>query len=109
MSEKKGLSKPVKLSAELKSFTGASELPRTEVTKKLWDHIKANKLQTKTAGGKASGEGKFIVVDSTLLPIVKKTNSTSKSGKTTDLRGIKEGETIDMMQMASIVGANIEE
>ena len=26
----------------------------------------------------------------------------------TDLRNLKEGETIDMMQMASVVGANIE-
>jgi hypothetical protein len=26
----------------------------------------------------------------------------------TDLRNLKEGETINMMQMASVVGANIE-
>ena len=52
--------------------------------------------------------GKYIVADSTLLPIFKNTNSTSKSGKLTDLRSMKEGETINMMQMAAIVGANIE-
>ncbi|HDH49860.1 MAG TPA: hypothetical protein ENH04_00495, partial [Nitrospirae bacterium] len=47
MAEAKGLSKPVKLKKELAEFLGATELPRTEITKKLWDYIKANKLQTK--------------------------------------------------------------
>jgi chromatin remodeling complex protein RSC6 len=108
MAEAKGLSKPVKLQSELASFTGVSELPRTEITKKLWDYIKAQGLQTKTAGGKAEGAGKYIVADAKLVPIFKKTKSTSKSGKLTDLTGIKEGDTIDMMQMAAVVGANIE-
>ncbi|MBW2195393.1 MAG: SWIB/MDM2 domain-containing protein, partial [Deltaproteobacteria bacterium] len=40
--------KPVKLKNELAEFLGATKLPRTEITKKLWDYIKANKLQTKT-------------------------------------------------------------
>lgn len=106
--EAKGLSKPVKLKKELADMLGAKELPRTEITQKLWEYIKANKLQTKTAGGKASGEGKFIVADKKLLPIFQNTNSKSKTGKVTDLRKMKEGETIDMMQMASVVGANIE-
>lgn len=106
--ELKGLSKPVKLKKDLAAMLGKSELPRTEVTKKLWDYIKANKLQSKTVNGKATGEGKNIVVDAKLLPIVKNTHSTSKTGKVTDLRQLKEGETVDMMQMASIVGANIE-
>ncbi len=108
MAEAKGLSKPVKLKSELAEFLGEKELPRTEITKKLWDYIKANKLQTKTANGKAMNAGKFIVADAKLLPIFKNTNSTSKSGKLTDLTKMKEGETIDMMQMAAIVGANIE-
>ncbi|MGB0744872.1 MAG: SWIB/MDM2 domain-containing protein, partial [Opitutales bacterium] len=37
--EPKGLNKPVKLKSELSQFLGASELPRTEITKKLWDYI----------------------------------------------------------------------
>jgi chromatin remodeling complex protein RSC6 len=106
--EPKGLSKPVKLKKDLADMLGAKELSRTEITKKLWDYIKANKLQTKTKTGKATGEGKFIVADKNLLPIFQNTNSKSKSGKLTDLRKMKEGETIDMMQMASVVGANIE-
>ena len=108
MSEAKGLNKPVKLKPELAEMLGASALPRTEVTKKLWDYIKENKLQTKTENGKPENAGKFIVSDAKLLPIFKNTKSTSKSGKLTDLTQMKEGETINMMQMAAVVGANIE-
>jgi chromatin remodeling complex protein RSC6 len=107
MAEAKGLKKPVELQEELAAMLGVSELPRTEITKKLWEYIKKNGLQTKTVNGKAENAGKNIVADSTLLSIFKKTNSTSKSGKLTDLRKMKEGETIDMMQMAAVVGANI--
>jgi chromatin remodeling complex protein RSC6 len=108
MSEEKGLSKPVKLKKDLAQLLGKSEMPRTEITKKLWDHIKSNKLQTKTEKGKPTGEGKYIVVDKALLAIVKNTNSKAKSGSVTDLRNHKEGDTIHMMQMAAVVGANIE-
>ena len=108
MAEAKGLKKPVKLKAEMAEFCGVDELPRTEITKKLWDYIKEKKLQTKTAGGKPENAGKFIVADSTLLKVFKNTNSTSKSGKVTDLTNMKEGDTIDMMQMAAVVSCNIE-
>ncbi len=108
MAEAKGLSKPVKLKSELSDFLGAKELPRTEITKKLWDYIKKNKLQTKTENGKPENAGKFIVADAKLLSIFKNTNSKSKSGKVTNLTKMKEGQTINMMQMASVVGANIE-
>ena len=108
MAEAKGLKKPVNLKKELAEFLGETELPRTEITKKLWDYIKANKLQTKTENGKAENAGKFIVADAKLLPIFRNTNSKSKSGKVTNLTELKEGQTIDMMQMAAIVGANIE-
>jgi len=108
MEEAKGLKKPVKLKSDLANFLGEKELPRTEITKKLWDYIKANKLQAKTENGKPENAGKFIVADAKLLPIFKNTKSTSKSGKLTDLTSMKEGQTIDMMQMAAVVGANIE-
>ena len=108
MAEAKGLSKPVKLKSDMAAFTGATELPRTEITKKLWDYIKANKLQTKTPNGKPENAGKFIVADAKLLTVFKNTKSTSKSGKVTDFTGLQEGQTIDMMQMAAVVGANIE-
>ena len=107
MAEAKGLSKPVKLKPELSALLGAAELPRTEITKKLWDYIKENGLQTKTENGKPENAGKFIVADAKLLPIFRNTKSTSKSGKVTDLTGMSEGQTINMMQMAAVVGANI--
>ena len=108
MAESKGLMKPVKLQSELAAMLGAKALPRTEITKQLWGYIKANQLQTKTANGKPENAGKFIVVDEALLPIVRNTKSTSKSGNVTDLTWVKLGETVDMMQMAAIVAANIE-
>lgn len=108
MEESKGLSRPVKLKPELAAFLEAKELPRTEITKKLWDYIKANKLQTKTENGKPENAGKYIVADAKLLPLFKNTKSTSKSGSVTDLTKLKEGETINMMQMAAVVGANVE-
>ncbi len=108
MAEVKGLKKVVKLKADLAEFLGETELPRTEITKKLWVYIKENKLQTKTENGAPENAGKFIVADAKLLPIFKLTKSTSKSGKLTDLTKLKEGQTIDMMQMAAVVGANID-
>ena len=108
MAEAKGLSKPVKLKNDLAEFLGATELPRTEITKKMWDYIKANGLQTKTENGKAENAGKFIVADAKLLPIFKNTKSKSKSGKVTDLTKMKESQTINMMQIPAVVGANIE-
>jgi chromatin remodeling complex protein RSC6 len=107
--EEKGLNKPVKLKADLAAFVGKSELPRLEITKKLWDHIKAKKLQAKTANGKPEGAGKFIVADEKLLKIFKNTKIKSKSsGKVTDFTGMQIGQTIDMMQLAQVVSANIE-
>ncbi len=108
MAEAKGLSKPVKLKKDLAEFLGATELPRTEITKKLWNYVKKKKLQTKTENGKPENAGKFIVADAKLLTIFKNTKSKSKSGKVTNLTKLKEGQTIDMMQMAAVVGANIE-
>ncbi|MBN1831734.1 MAG: hypothetical protein JW896_06435 [Deltaproteobacteria bacterium] len=108
MTEAKGLSKPVKMKNDLAAFLGATELPRTEITKRLWDYIKANGLQTRTENGKPENAGKFIVADAKLLPIFKNTKSKSKSGKLTDLTGMEQGQTIHMMQMAAVVGANVE-
>jgi chromatin remodeling complex protein RSC6 len=108
MEEAKGLDKPVKLKNDLAKFLGATELPRTQITKKLWDYIKANGLQTKTENGKPENAGKFIVADAKLFPIFRNTKTTSKSGKVTDLTDIKEGQTINMMQIPAVIGANIE-
>ena len=37
--------KPMTLSPELEAVVGAGPLPRSEVTKKLWEYIKKNDLQ----------------------------------------------------------------
>ncbi len=37
--------KPMKISPDLAAVIGPGPMPRTEVTKKLWDYIKKNKLQ----------------------------------------------------------------
>ena len=108
MAEAKGLDKPVKLKNDLAKFLEATELPRTQITKKLWDYIKANGLQTKTENGKPENAGKFIVADAKLLLIFRNTKTTNKSGKVTDLTDMKEGETINMMQIPAVIGANIE-
>jgi upstream activation factor subunit UAF30 len=48
MAEKKAnaqFMKPMQPSAELAEIVGSTPLPRTEVTKKLWDYIKKHNLQ----------------------------------------------------------------
>ena len=41
----KGLAAEVKPSADLAAIVGDKPMPRSEVTKKVWDYIKANNLQ----------------------------------------------------------------
>ncbi len=88
MAEPKGLMKPIQLKADMAEFCGVSKLPRTEITKKHWDYIKAKKLQTKSTNGKPENAGKYIVADAKLLKVFKNTNSTSKSGNRTYLRNL---------------------
>jgi chromatin remodeling complex protein RSC6 len=57
-----GLMKPVQPSAALATIVGNQPLPRTEITKRLWDYIKAHGLQ--------DAENKRLInADSTLLPL----------------------------------------
>ncbi len=44
---KSAFMKPVQPDAALAKIVGANPLPRTELTKKLWEYIKENKLQDK--------------------------------------------------------------
>ncbi|HVT05665.1 MAG TPA: SWIB/MDM2 domain-containing protein [Thermoanaerobaculia bacterium] len=59
-----GLAREVQISSELAAVVGAAPMPRTEVTKKVWDYIKANGLQDKE-------NKRMINADSKLLPIFK--------------------------------------
>lgn len=45
MGKQSALKRPVKVSDELAEVVGKGPMPRTEVTKKLWEYIKKNKLQ----------------------------------------------------------------
>jgi upstream activation factor subunit UAF30 len=44
-SPKNALSKPVQPDAALAAVVGKDPLPRTELTKKLWEYIRKNELQ----------------------------------------------------------------
>jgi upstream activation factor subunit UAF30 len=54
--------KPMQPSADLAKIVGSEPLPRSEVTKKVWDHIKKNKLQNPE-------NKREIIADDKLLPI----------------------------------------
>jgi chromatin remodeling complex protein RSC6 len=41
----KGLAAEVQISEDLAAIIGSKPIPRSEVTKKVWDYIKANNLQ----------------------------------------------------------------
>ncbi len=56
---------PVTPSEKLAAIVGATPIPRTEVTKKLWAYIKKNKLQD-------SKNKRNINADDKLKPIFKK-------------------------------------
>lgn len=43
--QQSGLQRPVTPSADLAVIVGSDPLPRSQVVKKVWDHIKANNLQ----------------------------------------------------------------
>lgn len=107
MAKSEGLNAPVKLNADLAKFIGKGESSRADITKQIWDHVKKHKLQSKTVNGKAEGAGKNIVLDEALHSLVKNCNVTTKAGKKVDLTKVKVGQTIDMMSVASVIGANL--
>lgn len=74
--------KPVYLSEELQAVVGAGPMPRTEVTKKLWDYIKSKGLQD-------SKNKRNIVPDETLSRVF----------------GTKDA--VDMFKMTSLVSNHV--
>jgi len=61
--------KPVNISAELADLIGPGPLPRTEVTKKVWDYIKLHKLQDQTNKRMINPDAKLGKVLGGLEPI----------------------------------------
>jgi chromatin remodeling complex protein RSC6 len=62
-SANRGLLKEVQPSAELAAIVGSTPLPRTEITKRLWDYIKEHGLQD-------AKNRRMINPDAKLRPIV---------------------------------------
>ena len=54
--------KPMKISDALAAIVGNKPLPRTEVTKKLWQYIKKNKLQDKVNRRNINADANLRVV-----------------------------------------------
>jgi upstream activation factor subunit UAF30 len=57
-----GLAKEVTPSADLAPIVGSKPMPRTEITKKVWDYIKANKLQDATNKRMINADDKLKVI-----------------------------------------------
>jgi chromatin remodeling complex protein RSC6 len=76
------LKKPVNISDTLAEIVGPGPMPRTEITKRLWDYIKKHKLQDANAK-------RFINPDAKLAKVL---GSSAK---------------IDMFQMTKKVNAHV--
>jgi upstream activation factor subunit UAF30 len=73
--------KPVHPSPELAKIVGSEPLPRSEVTKKVWEHIKGNNLQNPE-------NKRQIIADEKLRPIF-------------------GGEKLDMFQMTKAINKHL--
>jgi upstream activation factor subunit UAF30 len=58
----KGLSAPVTPSSDLAAIVGNEPIPRSQVTKKVWDYIKANGLQDQTNKRMINADDKLRVI-----------------------------------------------
>jgi chromatin remodeling complex protein RSC6 len=54
--------KPVQPDAALAAVVGSAPLPRTEITKKLWDYIRSNGLQDATDRRQINADDKLRAV-----------------------------------------------
>jgi upstream activation factor subunit UAF30 len=54
--------KPMTISAELAAVIGATPVPRTEVTKKIWEYIKKNNLQDAANKRNINADAKLKVI-----------------------------------------------
>ena len=78
------LMRPVEVSSALAEIVGAGPMPRTEVTKKLWEYIKKHKLQDPNAK-------RFINPDAKLAKV------------------LGTSQKIDMFQMTKKVSGHLKE
>jgi len=62
MAKGSALSKPLSLSSELEAVVGKGPMARSEVVKKLWEYIKAKKLQDSKNRRNINADDKLKVV-----------------------------------------------
>jgi len=58
----KGLAAEVTPSSDLAAIVGAKPIPRSEVTKRVWDYIKANGLQDQTNKRMINADDKLLKI-----------------------------------------------
>ena len=58
----KGLAAEVQPSPDLSAVIGSKPMPRSEVTKKVWDYIKANGLQDQTNKRMINADDKLLKI-----------------------------------------------
>ncbi|MCU1347832.1 MAG: hypothetical protein JWO56_862 [Acidobacteria bacterium] len=58
----KGLAAEVTPSSELSAIVGSTPIPRSQVTKKVWDYIKANGLQDQTNKRMINADDKLLKI-----------------------------------------------
>jgi chromatin remodeling complex protein RSC6 len=81
--------KPVAVSDALAKIVGRGPMPRTEVTKKLWDYIKKNKLQdTKNKRMIKPNEDLSKVLGKEPIDMFKMVSKVSKHLKEAEMAGV---------------------
>lgn len=83
--------RPVQVSEALAEIVGHGPMPRTEVTKKLWDYIKKHKLQAKDNKRNINPDAKLAKVfgSSASIDMFKMTSKVSKHLKEAELAGTR--------------------
>ncbi len=78
---------PMQISSALAAVVGKGPMPRTEVTKKLWDYIKRNKLQDPKNKRNINPDAKLAKVfgSSASIDMFKMTSKVSKHLKEAEL------------------------
>ena len=73
------LNKPVNLSGDLENLIGKGPMTRAEVTSKVWDYIKANKLQDSKDKRQINPDGKLgAVIGKDQISMFKMTSAVNK-------------------------------
>ncbi len=84
--KKSAFMKPIHVSDALAEIVGHGPMPRTEVTKKLWDYIKKHKLQDQTNKRLINPDAKLAKIFGSSQPI----DMFKMAGKVA--KHLKEGE-----------------